>query len=196
MVYVFSRIFLRLQAKGLENLPGEGPFMICPNHLSYIDPFIVLCVVPYRVFKRVFFVGASEYFQNWFMKLLARLANIVPVDPDAHLLRAMKVGAFGLHRKRILCIFPEGSRSFDGDLKEFKKGAAILSREIGAPIVPVALHGAYEVWRKGSWNIRLHKVRLIFGQPLTVGNEGKDPYQAGTDKLRDTVAGLLSQISG
>jgi len=196
MVYVFSRIFLRLETKGIENLPKEGPFMICPNHLSYIDPFIVLCVVPYRVFKRVFFVGASEYFQNWFMKFMARLANIVPVDPDAHLLRAMKVGAFGLHRKRILCIFPEGSRSFDGDLKEFKKGAAILSREIGAPIVPVALHGAYEVWRRDSWNIRLHKVKLIFGPLLTVGNDGKDPYQAGTDRLRDTVAGLLSQISG
>lgn len=194
-IYLFSRIFFRLEARGLENLPKDGPFLICPNHLSYIDPFIVLSVVPYRVFKKVFFVGASEYFQNRFMKFLARLANIVPVDPDAHLLRAMKVGAFGLHSKRILCIFPEGARSFDGELKEFKKGAAILSREIGVPIVPVALHGAYEVWRRDSWKIRLHKLKLAFGAPFGVSHEGRDPYQTGTDLLRNTVASLLEQIS-
>ncbi len=195
VIYIFSRVFLRLDARGVENLPKDGPYLICPNHLSYIDPFIVLSVVPYRVFKKVFFVGDSEYFKSRFMKLLARMANIVPVDPDTHLLRAMKAGAFGLHRKHILCIFPEGARSFDGELKEFKKGAAILAREIGAPIVPVALHGAYEVWRRGSWRIRPHKVKLMFGPPLRDGWEGKDPYQAGTEVLRNTVASLLRQIA-
>ncbi len=196
VVYLISKIFFRLETQGLENLPQNGPFLICPNHLSYIDPFIVLCVVPYRVFRKVFFVGDSEYFRNRFMKLLARLANIVPVDPDTHLLRAMKAGAFGLHRKHILCIFPEGARSFDSELKEFKKGAAILAREIGVPIIPVALHGAYEVWRRDSWKIRPHKLKLIFGAPLAIAWEGKDPYQAGTDALRNAVASLLRQISG
>ncbi len=195
VIYVFSKIFLRLEAHGVENLPNEGPYLICPNHLSYIDPFVVLSVVPYRVFKRVFFVGDSEYFKSRFMKLLARMANIVPVDPDTHLLRAMKAGAFGLHRKHILCIFPEGARSFDGELKEFKKGAAILAREIGAPIIPVALHGAYEVWHRGSWKIRPHKVKLIFGPPLRDSWEGKDPYQAGTEVLRSTVASLLRTLT-
>jgi long-chain acyl-CoA synthetase len=195
VVYLLSRIFLRLEVRGLENLPRDGPFLICPNHQSYIDPFIVLCVVPYRTFKQVFFVGDSEYFKSWFMKLLARLANIVPVDPDVHLLRAMKAGAYGLYRNRVLCIFPEGARSFDGELKEFKKGAAILAREIGVPIVPVALHGAYEVWRRDSWKIRPHKVKMIFGAPLAVGRDGKDPYLADTAVLRSTVAALLKEIS-
>jgi 1-acyl-sn-glycerol-3-phosphate acyltransferase len=117
------------------------------------------------------------------------------VDPDVHLLRAMKAGAFGLYRKRILCIFPEGARSFDGELKEFKKGAAILAREIGVPIVPVALHGAYEVWRRDSWKIRPHKVKMIFGAPFAAASDGKDPYLADTDILRGTVAALLSEIS-
>jgi long-chain acyl-CoA synthetase len=122
LLYFIFRIFLRLEVRGLENLPVRGPYLICPNHLSYMDPLVVMSVLPYRVFKKVFFVGASEYFTSWPMKFLARLANIVPVDPDAHLLRAMKVGAYGLRQGRILCIFPEGARSFDGELKEFKKG--------------------------------------------------------------------------
>jgi long-chain acyl-CoA synthetase len=197
LIYVMCRIFLRLETRGVGNLPKQGPFLICPNHLSYIDPFVVLSVVPYRVFKNVFFVGASEYFETWYMKLLGKLANIVPVDPDSHLLRAMKIGGFGLRQGRILCIFPEGARSFDGSLKEFKKGAAILSRELGAPIVPVALHGAYEVWARGSLRIRPHKVKLAFGTPfIPDGSRDQDPYQAGTDQLRETVSSLLAQLTG
>ncbi len=195
VIYLICRVLLRLETRGVQNLPKDGPFMICPNHLSYIDPFVVLSVVPFGVFKKVFFVGASEYFATWYMKLLGKLANIVPVDPDAHLLTAMKVGGFGLRQGRILCIFPEGARSFDGELKEFKKGAAILSREVAVPIVPVALHGAYEVWARDSRRIRAHKVKLAFGPPLTMDSvPGPDPYQAGTNLLRNKVSDLLTQL--
>ncbi len=191
-IYLICRVVCRMEIQGLKNLPRSGPFLICPNHLSYIDPFVVLCVVPYRVFRKVFFVGASEYFQTWYMKLLGKLANIVPVDPDAHLLRAMKVGAYGLHLGRVLCIFPEGARSFDGEIKEFKKGAAILSRELQAPIVPVAIDGAFEVWPRDSLRIRPHRLQLAFGAPFIPGDAGgKDPYQAGTDQLKEKVIRLL-----
>jgi 1-acyl-sn-glycerol-3-phosphate acyltransferase len=141
-----------------------------------------------RTFMRVFFVGASEYFTNWAMNFLGALANIVPVDPDGHLLRAMKVGAYGLQQRRILCIFPEGARSFDGELKVFKKGAAILAQEVGAPIIPVGLQGTFEVWPRGSMKIRPHKIRLAFGAPIA-GSSGEN-YQALTDRLRDEVARL------
>ena len=196
LVYIICRIFLRLETRGPENLPKAGPYLICPNHLSYLDPFIVMCLLPYRAFKRTFFVGASEYYVYWYMKILARLANIVPVDPDSHLLRAMKVGAHGLRRGRILCIFPEGARSYEGDLKEFKKGAAILAREIGVPIVPVGINGTYEVWPRDSMRIRPHKVRLAFGPPLLFPRSSDDPtYEADTAKLRHTVERLIRGVS-
>jgi long-chain acyl-CoA synthetase len=76
----------------------------------------------------MFFLGYSVFFQGWFMKLVAHLTNVISVDPDAHLLRAMKAGAAGLRSGLILGIFPEGGRSFDGELQTFKKGAAILSQ--------------------------------------------------------------------
>ncbi len=192
ILYLLFRIFLRLDVQGLEQLPKNPPFLICPNHASYLDPFVVMSVLPYRVFRKVFFVGASEYFQNWYMKALARLANIVPVDPDVHLLRAMKVGAYGLRSGRVLCIFPEGARSFEGDVKEFKKGAAILSHEIGAPIVPVGLQGTYEVWPRDSMRIRPHRVRVIFGPPI-VSTSGES-YREDTERLRETVIRLSSHV--
>ncbi len=192
LVYVICRIFLSMQVRGLRNLPPTGPYLLCPNHLSYIDPLVVCSALPYRHFRRAFFVGASEYIANWFSRMLARWTNTIPVDPDAQLLRAMKVGAHGLRRGRVLCIFPEGARSFDGELKEFKKGAAILSRETGAPIVPVGIRGTHEVWGRDSSRIRLHDVTVAFGSPILLGPaRGSDPYQADTDILRNTVAQLI-----
>ncbi len=107
------------------------------------------------------------------MRVVAWVANIIPVDPDANLLRAMKVGAYGLRTGRILCIFPEGARSFDGHLGEFKKGAAILASEIGAPMIPTAIRGTYEVWQRDSRRIHLHKVKVVFGTPLQTGAGGE-----------------------
>jgi long-chain acyl-CoA synthetase len=192
LLYLLFRIFLRMKVRGIRNLPANGPYLLCPNHLSYIDPLVLCSALPYRHFRRAFFVGASEYIANRFTRMLARLTDTIPVDPDAHLLRAMKVGAYGLRCGRILCIFPEGARSFDGQLKEFKKGAAILSRETGTPIVPVGIRGTHEVWARDSRRIRLHEVTVAFGSPMLLGPaEGPDPYQSDTEVLRSTVAQLV-----
>jgi long-chain acyl-CoA synthetase len=90
----------------------------------------------------MFFVGYSELFTGWLMKWGAWFANIVPVDPDVHLLQAMKTGAFALRKGLILCIFPEGGRSYDGELQEFKKGTVILSKELMVLMVPVGIMAA------------------------------------------------------
>ncbi len=192
-LWLIARVLLGLEARGKDNLPKAGSYLICPNHLSFIDPFVVICVLPFRVFRRLFFVGYSEFFQTWYMKLFARMANVIPVDPDVHLLRAMKVGAWGLRDGRILCIFPEGGRSFDGNLMEFRKGAAILAREVNVPMVPVGIHGAYQVWARNSRRIRLHKVKVVFGPPVfpSPSEEDVDLYQRDTDLLRDAVRALL-----
>lgn len=189
--FLFFRPLLRLEVAGLENLPSRGTYLICPNHESYLDPFVLAARLPYRVFRRLFFVGYSVFFDHWLMKIFARCANIIPVDPDAHLLQAMKAGARGLRAGYILCIFPEGGRSFDGRLQAFKKGAAILSRELSLPIVPVGIEGAHEAWPRDSLRIRPHKVTVRFGEPLLPSSgDGPDPYRQDTERLRAAVARL------
>jgi len=190
--YVFFRTLLRMEVHGCKHLPPEGPYLLCPNHESFLDGFILTSALPYRVFRNTFFVGYSLFFSSFFLKLFARLTNIVPIDPDAQLLRAMKAGAYGLRKGLILGIFPEGGRTFDGELQTFKKGAAILSREIPAPMIPVAIRGTYEVWRRDSMKIRPHKVIIRFGEIMhPTGSDAADPYQADTDRLREAVAALL-----
>ena len=102
------------------------------------------------------------YFTNAFTAQLARLINVLPIDPDTHLLRAMRASAAALRAGKILNIYPEGQRSFDGELLDFKKGAAILANELNIPIVPVAIDGPYRIWPRESRRIRLAKVKISF----------------------------------
>ena len=143
---VLMRPGVRVEVAGLEHLPARGPYLICPNHQSYLDPFFVISCLPYRVARQLFFVGATEYFQTPLLRWLARQINLVPVDPDASLVSAMQAGAYGLRQGRILVLFPEGERAVDGRVRHFKNGAAILAHHVQAPIVPVAIDGLFEVW--------------------------------------------------
>ena len=115
--------------------------MISPNHQSYLDPALLVGSLPFRTFRRLFFVGASEYFETPWRRRLARMANVVPIDPDANLLRALRAGVAGLRHGLVLMLFPEGERSPDGSPRHFKKGAAIAAMQTKVPIVPVAIHG-------------------------------------------------------
>ena len=100
-------------------------------------------------------------------------------------------------------MFPEGERSIDREIKRFKKGAAILSSNIDAPIVPIAIEGAYDVWPR-TGHLRLSRllpfvgrVCLTFGEPLafeTSGSGAAPDYQARTAKLRSRVVDLLSSV--
>jgi long-chain acyl-CoA synthetase len=202
-----ARVVIRVDARGLEHLPAAGPFLISPNHQSYLDSFLIVGVLPWHVFNRLFFVGASEYFQTAFTRWFARQVNLVPVDPDASLVPAMQAGAFGLRHGRVLVLFPEGERSIDGTVKAFKKGAAILSHHLSAPIVPVAIDGAYDIWARNrplNWRALRpwHRatVAIRCGRPLTApaaagagpAHQAEGAYQATTAELRRLVEQLWS----
>ena len=183
----------RVEVTGTEHLPAAGPYIVSPNHQSYLDPFFLCSVLPYRLFRQLFFVGASEYFDSPLTAWLARQLNLVPVDPDANLVPAMKAAAFGLARGRILVLFPEGERSIDGTVKRFKKGAPILSRHLGVPIVPVAIRGVHELWprnRAVNWRLLLpgqrHRIRLSFGEPMSADDR---------TSYADAAAALQARVS-
>lgn len=197
-VGLLAKIFPGFRVSGREHLPTSGPFLICPNHQSYLDSFVVLSQLPWRVFRSLFFVGASEYFESPFMSRFARATNIVPVDPNANLMRAMQAGAAGLRLGKVLVLFPEGERSIDGELKPFRKGAAVLASHLDVPIVPVAIDGLYRLWPRSrgfQWRALLPwrgtPIRLRFGAPARV-THGDD--QATAAALRGAVEVLFGEI--
>ena len=188
-------VLFRLQYHGLEKLPRTRPFILCPNHESFLDGPLVVSILPRHVLYNMFILGYSDYWQGPVSRRMAQMCNIVAVDPNLNLVRAMQIGAAGLKRGRVLLIFPEGTRSIDGRLADFKKGAAILAYELGIPIVPVGIRGTFEAWPRGG-NFRLHPVQIYFGDPIdpVAFSRAPDPYGAVTDKLRGDV-GTLADAS-
>ena len=205
--HVVWRVFLRLEVQNIEELHKmKRPFIICPNHQSYLDPFVLTSNYPFDIFKNTFHVGASMFFQTAFMRFVARMLQVVPVDPDTQLMKAMKAGAVGLKHGRVLNIYPEGERAYDGELHEFKKGAAILATELDMPILPVAIDGLQNVWARKSRRIRLAKVTIRFGKAfyardildkLEAGDQltnDESRYAAVTDHLRNTIAEMIDEL--
>jgi 1-acyl-sn-glycerol-3-phosphate acyltransferase len=114
----------------------------------------------------------------------------------------MRVSAAGLKAKQNLIIFPEGSLSCDGDLQVFKKGAAILARELRIPIVPVAIHGSFEAWSKVGGRIRFTPISVTFGKPFepdyqeTADEDRDQEYARFTQHIRDAITSLLGAEKG
>ncbi|MDI1243404.1 MAG: AMP-binding protein [bacterium] len=202
---LFCRVFMRLEVTGVENLTKAAnaapTFLVCPNHQSFLDPFVLTSNYPYSIFRRIFHVGASMFFKGSIMRFISRMLRVVPIDQDTQLLKAMKAGAIGLKKGMVLNIYPEGERAFDGKLHEFKKGAAILATELDLPIVPVALDGLQNVWARKSWRIRPAKVKIKIGEPIfprsVVGDDpqaGDDRYAKVTDRVRSEIEAMIEEL--
>ena len=199
IVRLVTRVVRGLRVSGLDQLPAAGVFIITPNHQSHLDPFVLGTVLPYRVLRNMFFLGAAEYFQTALMRRVAQALHVIPIDPDANLVSAMRAGAAGLRQGRVLILFPEGERSIDGDLKPFRKGAAILSAHTGAPLVPLAIDGLFPLWPSGKgfqWRAlfnRSEPISVHFGRPFTAQPRG---YAEATTRLHAAVAAVLTAARG
>jgi len=186
-----------LHVRGIEKLPKRAPYILSSNHQSYIDPLILAGVLPPPVFDKVFAVGTSEIFGKGFMLRLARSLRIVVVDPDSNLIPAMRAGAFGLRQGRPLVLYPEGERSIDGTPKIFKKGAAILSIHLQAPIVPVAIEGFYKAWPRNRAFQGFTPLTIVFGDPIVPPPESEASeaaYEKLTADLKARVVGMWEEI--
>jgi long-chain acyl-CoA synthetase len=189
---VFFRFFLPLHHIGLEKLPRQAPFILCPNHQSFLDGPLLIGGLPKWVIDRIFILGYTDYFASPLMRFLGKLSRIVAVDAAVNLVQALQIGALGLRNGKILLVFPEGTRTIDGRVAEFKKGAAILACELGIPVVPVGFKGAFQMWPRGG-SFRRHPVQVIFGEPIDPKSFKSlaDPYATLTEALRTAVEKLV-----
>ena len=186
-VRLAAGLLLRFGVTGLEHLP-QPPFLICPNHNSYLDAFLIISALPFGVSRRMFFLGEAMYFDGPVMGKVARWLKVVAVSPDRAVRFSLRLAAEGLDRGMVLCVFPEGERSIDGSLKTFRKGPAIVATEMGLPVVPAGIRGTWEVWRRGSNRLRLHPVAVAFGAALAPSGKSADEFNA---ELHEAVQRLL-----
>jgi long-chain acyl-CoA synthetase len=188
------RIFWLLRIKAVGNLPKDGPYLICPNHASFLDGFIVFSSLPLKLAINTYFVGFSYIFEYPLFKWALKLARLLPINPDINLTDAMQAVSYLLSHKKIVCIFPEGLRSIDEKVKEFKKGVGILIKELDTPVVPVYIKGSHQSWPRTSSLPKPYPLKIIFGKPCL----GKELLKQREENMKDdyeTIAqGLRKEL--
>jgi long-chain acyl-CoA synthetase len=170
-MFLFNRAIMRglfrLRAEGLENLPEGGQFIVAPNHVSYLDAFVVAAALPRDVRRRTYWAGwTGAAFGNPLTRFVSRLAQVVPVDSERAGLSSLAFGAAVLGRGRNLVWFAEGERSRTGSLQPFKPGVGLLLDHYPVPVVPVFIRGTYEAMPRGRFLRRFEKVTVTFGEPF------------------------------
>jgi 1-acyl-sn-glycerol-3-phosphate acyltransferase len=159
---------VKIELRGLENLlPGQN-YIFMSNHVSNLDPPILIPSIPGRCSVLV----KKELFRTPILGTGMRLAQLVPVDRADReaaiesVRAAIDVVRQGLH----LVVYPEGTRSSDGRLLPFKKGPFHLAMESGVPVLPVTLLGTYESWPKTRFALRPGTATVVFHPPLAPGH--------------------------
>jgi long-chain acyl-CoA synthetase len=189
----------RIQVNGIEKLPENQPFIFSPNHQSFMDAPLVMSYFPFRIFRKMFYVGTSEIFGKGIRRRIGHSLRLIAIDPDANLVSAMRAGAYGLRRGEALVLYPEGERSISGEPRAFKKGAAILATHAQVPIVPVAIDGFERAWGRGR-GIRLFQtLQIRVGEPIEpppAANASEKAYEALTQELRQKVMDMWLDLHG
>jgi 1-acyl-sn-glycerol-3-phosphate acyltransferase len=186
----------RPEITGLDHLPREGSFVLVANHASHLDAALLLSLLPLSRLDRAYPLAASDYFYD---ESVARTVattvafNILPIERGAGACRAFKVCRELLADGRtVLVVFPEGTRSPDGSVGDFKPGAGLLLAGLGVPVVPCHLGGTHRAWPKGARLPRPHRVRVAIGRPRDYAHleRSKASALAICEDLRATVLEL------
>jgi 1-acyl-sn-glycerol-3-phosphate acyltransferase len=184
-IAIYLRVFCRLKRFGLQNIPKTGGLIVASNHVAAADPFIMGTAVP----RELSFMAKKELFdipvEGWLIKHL----NAFPVDRFGFDLAVIKKSIEILESGQALVMFPEGTRSKDGKIREGKIGIGMLARKAGVPIVPV-----YIVNSKKAWFNFLTGKRFItrFGPVIDADwikaqANSKEGYKAITDEVMKRI---------
>ena len=180
----FLKLNNRLKIVGEKNVPKKGPFIIAPNHQSFLDGPIVASGLSCKTLRNSYFFATEEHVKRPVVKSLAKRNNIILMEKRNLKNSILKLSEVLKLGKNVV-IFPEGSRSYDGEMVPFKKTFAILSKELNVPVVPVCIRGAYDVLPRGSKWIKPKKIEVEYLPPVMP--ENGDTYDSISDKVRDSI---------
>ena len=185
---VFLKLNNRLKIVGEKNVPRKGPVIIAPNHQSFLDGGIVAAGLSSKILKNSYFFATEEHVKHPVVKSLAKRNNVIVMEKSNLKNSILKLSEV-LKKGKNVIIFPEGSRSYDGEMVPFKKTFAILSKELDVPVVPVCIRGAYDVLPRGSRWIKSKKIEVEYLPPLMP--EDGDTYDSVSDKVKESIQKVL-----
>jgi 1-acyl-sn-glycerol-3-phosphate acyltransferase len=155
-IYFF--IFNKVIVHGCENIPNTGGFVLCSNHIHWLDPLLMGAYIK----RNINFMAKAELFKSKFFAIILNGINAFPVKRGSPDISAIKTSLKIIKNGHVLGIFPEGTRSKDGNLKPAEPGVALIALKAQAPVIPMRIKGNY---RPGG------KLLISIGKPIEFGEQ-------------------------
>ena len=182
------KLFFKFEVSGLDYIPAS-PFILAPNHQSFLDGLIVAGFLKRSILKDTYFYTKAKYAKSKLLKTLANKHNLILVDVNQELKFSIQKLAEILKNGKNIVIFPEGTRTHTGDLGDFKKTFAILSAELNVPVIPVTINGAFKILPRGKKIPKIFKkIELHFHKPIKP--EGMS-YDTITEEVKKQIQNKL-----
>ncbi|EDZ61700.1 phospholipid/glycerol acyltransferase [Sulfurimonas gotlandica GD1] len=179
----FFKLFFRLEVNGVKNIPSSS-CIIAPTHQSMLDGFLIEATLPYKILKNTFFLAFKQVFGTIFFNPIAKHGQSILIDANINLKETMQHASLPLKKKKNLVIFPEGARTRDRKLLEFRPFFAMLSKTHNVPIVPVIIDGSFEALPSGKIFPRPRKIKLTYLKPIYPKNM---TYSELTNLVKSTI---------
>jgi 1-acyl-sn-glycerol-3-phosphate acyltransferase len=154
--YAFVTLGFSYRSEGKANAPGNGPLLVISNHQSWFDPFLIGLAIPRRIrfmARRTLFTGSRG--MNAFLSGL----SIIPVNQEGFAREGLRLTRERLDAGEAVLIFPEGQRTWDGNIGKLMPGVTLLIRQTGADVLPVGIAGAWDAWPR--WKLLPHVSPII-----------------------------------
>jgi 1-acyl-sn-glycerol-3-phosphate acyltransferase len=192
--------YFGLRIDGRENLPGRGSFVMVANHASHLDALCLLSALPISKLHHAHPAAAADYFfQSPAAGALSGVfMNALPFSRKGHVRQTLAACRNLLAEDgNILILFPEGTRSTNGQIGTFKGGVGELVAGTAVPVVPCYLDGAHKAWPKGKWMPRPVKLTLTIGRPMVFAHLQRCRQTASrvAMELETAVRGLAKQMN-
>ncbi len=192
---VLAAAGIRVRTRIIQEIPSGEPVIFACNHASLIDIPVLYKALPVE-FR---FIVKKELFKIPLLGFAMKTAGYIPIDRarGRAALKSMKEAALRIREGASIVVFPEGTRSLDGNLQDFKEGGFMLAVKSGCPVVPVAIKGSFRIIPKGSLTARPGNVQVTVGTPIEISSEGKRRDRREIGRMaHEQVQQMLKEAQG
>ncbi len=190
ILWVPLTLYVKVKKYGVENIPSDRPVIFAGNHQSFLDAFVFGYATPFKNLMNSYSLAKIKHFNKGYMKFLANHSNVILVDINKNLGEVLQTMAKVLKDGKNIVIFPEGARSRDGKMLEFKKSFAILAKELNVDILPFGIRGAYEAFPSHSKFPKPTKVEIKFFSPISPKDK---TYDEIVDETREILVNWVEK---
>jgi len=185
-----GRVFFRWQVFGAERMPLKGRLIIAANHQSYIDPGMIGAAAP----RELHYLARENVFKIPVGGAILRAVNAIPVNQEGSPAAGLRAGLEVLERERALVLFPEGSRTWDGEIHPFRSGVGMIVVKSRAPVLPVRLFGLFDAYGRHMTVARPRPIVVKMGRVLRFDAELEEFATASKPRQREIYQGIATKI--